>query len=272
MQSRKRNLSDIVTRLSLKLDDVAGARWAVSEKQEAINIAIQAAWPRWWEIVDVYPLTTYDYDVFAYPLPEGLDDVIAVYFEPQISDRPWWLVRKWHVDGDILYIQESFKDYQSQNIRLVGVRAPWEFNTKGVIGTTGVIVANGNELTVSGADFVVDGVLPGDCLWLTGGCADADKKFWLVRAVGKDAAKNVLVVNGKFSASASGVSYNVNYYTFVAEMYLVHKAASELFQFSGHKGAGQDIVEDMQWAEFHAQMAEYYIDMQGKPYPSRRTA
>jgi len=180
-------------------------------------------------------------------------------------------VRKWHVDGDILYIQESFKDYQGQNIRLVGVCAPWEFNTKNPNGQAGKTTAGSS--TFDAADdqinFSTLGIKTDDVLWLWDGADDADKKYWIIKRV---PTNTTLEVYGKFAETKTNVRWYINYYTTVPEMYLVHKAASELFQFSGHKGAGQDIVEDMQWAEFHAQMAEYYIDMQGKPYPSRRTA
>jgi len=269
MRSRKRTLSALVSRLAAMLDDTGHTRWSSTEKQEAINLAIQAVWPRWVEIIDVYPFDTYDMETFAYLLPEGIDDVIALYFKPSNTDDPWWLVKKWHVDGDFLYLHDSYKDYDGHDMRLVCVRAPWEFNTTGVTGSDGATTISTGTFTSSSATFQTDGVEPGDVLWLYSGCDDEDRKFWLIKSVDSETQ---LTVYGNFSATDTNITYYINYFTFVPEMYILHKAASELFQLSGHKGLGQDVTEDMQWAEFHAQMAEYYIDRQGRAYPSKRTA
>jgi len=269
MRYRRRGFSDLTLRLGKMLDDTSGVRWSADEKKEALNLAILASWPRHHHIIDLLPLADYDRETFVYALPEGIEDVIALYFEPNNSNDPWWLVRQWHVDGDNIYIHGSYKDYDGQEIRAVCVRPAWEVNVNSVMGTDGITTIDTGTFTSATETFVAHTVNPGDTLWLYSGCDEADIKQWLIKTVDSETQ---VTVYGEFAASDTSITYYVNYFTYVPEMYLLHKAASELFQLSGHKGAGQDVSEDMQWAEFHAQMAEYYMGLQGKSYPSKRTA
>ena len=269
MKSKKQTLSNLVTLIAARLDDVSHVRWTSAEKQTAINAAIKAVWPRWNEIIDICPLADYDRETFTYALPEGVDGVVALYLKPNNSDDPWWLVKQWHIDGDLIYFHDTYSNYDDNEIRIVCVRAPWEFNTNDVTASNGVTTIDTGTFTSSGVTFQAHGVEAGDVLWLYSGCDADDKKKWVIKSVDSETQ---ITVYGEFSASDTSITYYINYFTYVPDMYILHKAASELFQLSGHKGAGQDVSENMQWAEFHAQMAEYYIGLQGRPYPSKRTA
>jgi len=266
MRGYAKTLTLLTTRLAGLLDDSSHERWTLTEKEEAINVAIISAFPRWHEVQTTED-NTYSKTVYRYTLPYGAEDLIAVYLEPTTAGEAWKLIRTWHTDGDYLYLHEAQDNLDGKKMRMVCVAAPWELR-KYAAKTDGVTTLNTSNFSSATGTFVTWGVKPGDRLFLKSGTGlSADVGEWWIKSVTSETA---LVVYGKFTETTSVVVYAVNEDTRVPEMFILHKAAAEVYQLAGHKGAGQDIAEDMQWAEFHSQMAEYYLDKQERQFPTRR--
>lgn len=268
MRGYTKTLLELATRLGSMLDDASHERWTLVEKKQAINLAVLSAWPRWHE-VQIIDTESYAKATFEYDIPEGIEDLIAVYLEPVTATEAWKLIRGWHTVGDKLYFHEAQDANDGKLMRLVGVRAPWEIREN--TAADGVCTISTGTFSSATATFQTVGteVYPGDRLILVSGTLldAADVKVWWIESVDSGTE---LTVYGDFTASATAITYYINRQSRVPEMYLLHKGAAECFQLAGHKGAGQDIAEDMQWAEFHSQMAEYYLEKQERKFPARR--
>jgi len=265
MRARPRTLAQLVSTLGKRLDDTAHQRWSQDEKEEAINKAIQLAWPSWYDVIIVKD-TTYDDETYEYDLPYGVEDLFAVYVEPITAGNSWHRLRAWHVDGDTLFLHETLgQAYDNKKMRFVCITPPWELFPAGTAdGTDGSTTKDQSTFTSSGSTFITDGVEEGDVLFIKSG---ANKGKYLIKSVDSETQ---LTIYGTFPATASNQSFAVNWKTTVPEAYIIHRAAANLFELSGHKGAGQDITEDMEWAQYHAQMAEYIMEKQQRPFPPRR--
>jgi len=245
LRGTKWTLSEIETDLGVRIDDAGNTRWTSAQKQAAITAAVRKAASLWWED-RLDDTNTYADSTYRYNLPPACEAVKSVYFGPNSSDKPRYLVvpSRWHVEDDQLVFEKPFYSYNGNTIYLNYI--VYRSNLLNCTADDGE--ASSTTFTSATSTFITDGVQEGNEVEISG---DTGGPYYVASVD----SETQLTLH-KAPTAGTELTFYVSRYTDLPYNYLVYASMAELYEMVSRNRPGVDIEHNIRWASYYRQLAE----------------
>ncbi len=258
------------THLMTRLQDSSNSKWSISTKNEAINVAIQMAFPAWFQDAEER-ITVYDDEKLEWSLTATMYDVLECFHEQAVNYDEFTLTGGTSTTATVAGETWTTDMY-------VGWSAVITAGTGE--GSYGIVTAN-SSTAVTVARWSGTGVTPavGDTLCLndiTGAMHRSRLRTWRT-----DARRNPTSITMRryfdlgdylivhYVAKPTELTTDATENLYVDDEYIIRQAAAILHQMRLQTAPASATQTHATLAGMYQQLADDYRRRQGRHYPSR---